>query len=76
MIFEKLKEIICEQLEVRENQVTLESNLVEDFDADSLDLVDIVMSIEDVFGIEVPEEDIEDVKIVGDIVKFIEDKMQ
>lgn len=76
MVFEKLRVIICDQLEVREDQVTMESNLIEDFDADSLDLVDIVMSIEDEFGIEVPEDDIEDIKIVGDVVKFIEDNVQ
>lgn len=76
MVFEKLREIICEQLDLTEDQVTLESNLVEDFDADSLDLVDIVMSIEDEFGVEVPEDDIEEIKYVADVVKFIEENMQ
>ncbi|MEG1781778.1 MAG: acyl carrier protein [Oscillospiraceae bacterium] len=76
MVFEKLKKIISEQLEISEDKITIESNLIDDFDADSLDLVDIVMSIEDVFGVEVPEDDIENIKFVGDVVKFIEEKMQ
>ncbi|MEG0019019.1 MAG: acyl carrier protein [Oscillospiraceae bacterium] len=76
MVFERLRKIICEQLELKEEQVTIESNLVDDFDADSLDLVDIVMSIEDEFGIEVPEDNIEDIRNVADVVKFIEENMK
>lgn len=76
MVFEKLRAIICQQLEIREEEVTVDSNMVDDFDADSLDLVDIVMSIEDEFGVEVPEDSIEEMKYVGDVVKFIEDNMQ
>lgn len=75
MVFEKLREIICEQLELSEEIVTMDSNLMDDFDADSIDLVDIVMSIEDEFNIEVPEDAIDDLKTVGDVVKFIEDNM-
>lgn len=73
MVFEKLREIISEQLELSEELITMESNLMEDFDADSLDLVDLVMSVEDEFGVEVPEEAVENLKTVGDVVKFIED---
>ncbi len=75
MVFEKLREIICEQLELEEEVVTMDSNLMDDFDADSIDLVDIVMSIEDEFNIEVPEDAIDNLKTVGDVVKFIEDNM-
>ncbi|MBQ9845936.1 MAG: acyl carrier protein [Oscillospiraceae bacterium] len=75
MVFEKLREIICEQLQVTEEEVTMESNLRDDFDADSLDFVDIVMSIEDEFSVEVPDEAIDDIKSVGDLVKFIEENM-
>ena len=75
MVFEKLREFICEQLDVREEDVSLESDLREDFDADSIDLVDIVMSIEDEFSVEVPEDMIEELKTVGDVVKFIEENM-
>ena len=51
----------------------MDSNLVDDFDADSLDLVDLVMSIEDEFNIEVPEDAVEKMKTVGDVVNFIEE---
>ena len=73
MVFEKIKKIISEQLEVNAEDITLESNIMDDFDADSLDLVDIVMSVEDEFGVEVPEEAVENLKTVGDVVKFIEE---
>ncbi len=72
MIFEKLKEIIAEQLEVEDDAITMEAELVEDLGADSLDLVDLVMSIEDEFDVEVPDEAIENIKTIGDAVKFIE----
>lgn len=72
MVFEKVKDIICQQLDVEENDVTMESSLMEDLDADSLDLVDMVMTIEDEFDVEVPEAAVEDIKTVGDIVSFIE----
>ncbi|MBQ6896151.1 MAG: acyl carrier protein [Oscillospiraceae bacterium] len=73
MVFEKLREIISEQLEISEELITMESNIRDDFDADSLDFVDIVMSIEDEFNVEVPDEAIDDIKTVGDLVKFIEE---
>ena len=73
MVFEKLREIISEQLEISEELITMESNLMEDFDADSLDLVDLVMSVEDEFDVEVPEEAVENLKTVGDVVNFIEE---
>ena len=76
MVFEKLREIICDQLQVNEEEVTMESNIRDDFDADSLDFVDIVMSIEDEFNVEVPDEAIEDIKSVGDLVKLIEENME
>ncbi len=73
MIFEKVRDIICDQFDVEEDAVTPETLLEEDLDADSLDLVDLVMSFEDEFQIEVPEEEIEHIKTVGDIVKYIEE---
>lgn len=73
MIFEKVREIICEQFDVDEDSVTLDTDIREDLDADSLDMVDLVMSFEDEFKIEVPDSAIETVKTVGDIVKFIEE---
>lgn len=75
MVFEKVRDILCEQLEQNEDAVTMESLVMEDLGADSLDVVDIVMSIEDEFEIEVPDEVIENVKTVGDIVKFVEENI-
>lgn len=75
MVFEKIKAILCEQLDLEEEKVTLESDIVEDFEADSLDVVDLIMSIEDEFGVEVPDEEIENFKTVGDVVRYIEENM-
>ncbi len=72
MIFDEVKEILVEQLGVGEDDVELTSSLVDDLGADSLDAIDIVMSIEDEYSIEVPDETIEQMKTVEDIVSFIE----
>ncbi len=76
MTFEKVQKILAEQLELDADEITLDSSLVEDLGIDSLDFVDIVMSLEDEFDTEFPEEDMTDIKTVGDIVKYIEDKLQ
>ena len=73
MVFEKLRALIAEQLELDENEITMESELIDDLGADSLDVVDLVMTIEDEFEIEVPDEAIENMRTVGDAVKFIEE---
>lgn len=73
MVFEKVKSIIVDQLDVDENEVTEASNIQDDLGADSLDIVDLVMSFEEEFDIEIPDEDVEKIKTVGDIVKFIEE---
>ena len=72
MVFEKVREILCDQLDVEEDNVTMSSSLTDDLGADSLDLVDLVMTLEEEFDIEIPDEDAENVKTVGDIVKYIE----
>lgn len=72
MVFEKVVEILAEQLSVDPDKITMDSLLEEDLDADSLDAIDIVMSIEDEFQIEVPDEVIANMKSVGDIVNFVE----
>ena len=74
-IFEKLKEILAEQLDVDANSITRESLLIEDLGADSLDAIDIVMSVEDEFKLEVPDEIIEKIETVGDILNFIENNI-
>lgn len=73
MIFDKVKSIICEQLDLEEDKVTMDSNILEDLGADSLDIIDLIMSFEDEFDIEVPDEEIEGIKTVGDLVKYIEE---
>lgn len=75
MVFERLKSILAEQLDVNENSITTNSLLVEDLGADSLDAIDIVMSVEDEFKIEVPDEIIEKIETVGDILNFIENNI-
>ena len=72
MVLDKIKEILAEQLSVDPDKITMNSLLEEDLDADSLDAIDIVMSIEDEFQVEVPDEVIADMKSVGDVVNFIE----
>ena len=73
MVFEKVQKIICDQFGVEPGKVTMDSTILEDFQADSLDIVDLAMSVEDAFDIEVPDEELEKIKTVGDIVKFIEE---
>ncbi|MCI8777360.1 MAG: acyl carrier protein [Oscillospiraceae bacterium] len=74
MIFDKVKDIIIEQLDTEEASVTMEANIVEDLGAeDSLAVYDLVMAIEEEFDIDIPDEAVADIKTVGDIVKFIED---
>ncbi|MDD7484066.1 MAG: acyl carrier protein [Clostridia bacterium] len=74
MVFEKVKAILSEQFDVEEDSITLESSITEDLGADSLDVVDLLMSIEDEFEVEVPDSEVENIKTVGDLVKYIEDK--
>ena len=76
MVFDKIREIIVEQLDVDEDKVTADANITEDLGADSLDVVDLVMSIEESFDLEIPDEEVENIKTVGDIVKFIEAKTE
>ena len=76
MVFEKIKEILAEQLDIENAEsITMDSLLVEDLGADSLDSIDIVMSVEDEFKIEVPDEVIESMNSVSDIVNYIENNM-
>ena len=73
MVFDKVKKIIVDQLDVEEDKVTEAASITDDLGADSLDVVDLVMSFEEEFDIEIPDDQVEKIKTVGDIVKFIED---
>ncbi len=74
LVFEKIKVILSEQFDVEEDAITSETKMIEDLGADSLDVVDLLMTIEDEFEIEVPDEDVEKVKSVGDLVDYIKEK--
>lgn len=71
-IFDKVKELLVDQLDVDEELVTMEATITDDLGADSLDLVDLVMELENEFDTEIPDEDIQNIKTVGDVVSYIE----
>ena len=73
MVLEKVTEILCDQLDVDAEKVTMEASITDDLNADSLDVVDLVMSLEEEFNVEIPDEEVENIKTVGDIVQYIED---
>ena len=72
MEFEKLKKIIVDVLNVDENEITMDTTFIDDLGADSLDVFQIIMGIEEEFDIEIPDEAVENIKTVGDIVSYIE----
>ena len=76
MVFDKVKSIIVEQLDADAADVTLDASIQDDLGAHSLDVVDLVMSIEESFDIEIPDEEVDGIKTVGDIVKYIESKTE
>ena len=69
---QKVREIICEQLSVEESEVTREASFVETLNADSLDIVELIMAFEEAFNIEIPDEEAEKIKTVDDAIKYIE----
>ncbi|MBO4895066.1 MAG: acyl carrier protein [Clostridia bacterium] len=75
MVFDRVKKIFSEQLEVDESIITPDASITSDLGADSLDIVDLAMSIEDEFEIELSEDAIEKIKTVGDMVRYIEDRV-
>lgn len=76
MVFEKVKGILAELLSIDESTITMDSLIIDNLGADSLDLVDAVVTLNDEFGVEIPDEEIENLRSVGDVVKYIEDNMQ
>ena len=71
-LLEKVKAMLSEQFDVEEDTITADSTLTDDLGADSLDVVDLLMSIEDEFEVEIPDTEVENVKTVGDLVSYIE----
>ncbi len=72
MVLEKIKAILSEQFSVEESEITAETLLEDDLGADSLDVVDLLMTIEDDFEVEIPDEEVENIKTVGALVEYIE----
>ncbi len=70
-IFDKVKEIIVDQLGVEEDEVTLESSFIEDLGADSLDIVELIMALEEEFGLEIPDDEAEKIATVNDAIEYI-----
>ena len=74
MIFDKVKDLVVDVLSADEDSVKLDTDISADLGADSLDVVDLIQAIEDEFGIDIPDEDAQNIKTVGDIVSYIEEK--
>ncbi|MBQ7605105.1 MAG: acyl carrier protein [Firmicutes bacterium] len=75
MVFDKIKEIIMEQINVSGDDITMDTHLMRDLEADSLDAVEIIMAIEDEYDIEIPDEEAEKFQSVGDLVKYVEERI-
>ena len=73
MVFDKVKQLIVEQLDVDPDMITMETDFMKDLEADSLDAVEIILGVEDEYGLEIPDEVAENFTNVGDIVKYIEE---
>lgn len=73
MTFEKIRDILAEQLDVPADSITMDSSIKDDLGADSLDIVDLAMSLEDEFDLEIPDEAVEGIRTVGDVVRYIEE---
>ncbi len=74
-ILAKVKKIVAEQLGVDEEKVTEDASFIEDLGADSLDVVDLVMAFEEAFGVEIPDEDVQNIRTVGDVVNYLKNKL-
>ncbi|MDR0287075.1 MAG: acyl carrier protein [Clostridiales bacterium] len=73
-MFERVKKIVAEQLSVDEDEVTMEASFIDDLGADSLDIVELIMALEEEFEIEIPDSDAEKITSVGDVVEYIKSK--
>jgi acyl carrier protein len=71
-IFDKVKGVVADQLNVEENEVTEDASFIDDLGADSLGIVELVMALEEEFGISIPDEDAESIKTVGDAISYIQ----
>ena len=74
-VFDRIREYLADQLDVDPDKITPDSDIVEDFGADSLDAVDMITTLSDEFGVDIPDEEIENFHTVGDVVQYVEDRM-
>lgn len=74
-MFEKIKKILVEQLGVSEDRITMDANVIEDLEADSLSVMQIIMELEEEFGMTVADDDVNNLRTVGDIVKYCEERV-
>jgi acyl carrier protein len=75
MVLEKIKAIMAEQFDIEEDDITTETKIADDLGADSLDVVDLLMLIEDEFEVEIPDEEVDNISTVGDLISYIEKNM-
>ena len=73
--FEKIRALLAEQLDIDPEKITPDSDIVNDFGADSLDVIDMITTLSDEFGVEIPDEDIENFHTVGDVVNYLEERI-
>ena len=74
-VFERIREYLADQLDIDPEKIAPESDIVEDFGADSLDVVDMITTLSDEFGVDIPDEEIENFHTVGDVVQYVEDRI-
>lgn len=74
-VFERVRKVICEQLSVTEGEVSEDKRFQEDLNADSLDVVELIMALEEEFGIEIPDDDVANMKSVGDVTSYVAEKV-
>ena len=72
MVYEKIKQMLAEQLDADEDEMTMDTNIATDLGADSLDVVQLLSEIEDEFDIEIPDEEIENIRTIGDLTEYIQ----
>lgn len=72
MVFDTVRRLLADQLDIDEEEITMDSTLLEDLGADSIELVDLIMSVEEEYNIEVPDDAADDIRTVGDAVHYIE----
>ena len=74
-LFEKIKGVVAEKLTVEPDEIKMESSFIDDLGADSLDIVELIMALEEEFGVEIPDEDVEKIGTVGEAINYIKNKM-